>query len=1036
MNETLPVSRKKRGLKFWLVAALCVVVLTPVLAFAVAWGYVKLGYLKSSVETNLSKKFGAPARVGEVKSGVLGGMEMGDVSIEARDKSAPITLDSAKVEWNLKALLSDGRLRSVSLERPRVDLRYSPNSGWNHSVNFSNEGAAIQIGRFEFRNGSFALGLPSGGVKLENVSGNFTNFEGRGASPFVLRGELNGHDALVLEGSGGPAQGDFSVHGRANLLLEKDVGAFISGMKGSARVELSARREMHGGGDLLGLNAAVSVKDFSWAHLNLAAEKFSVEANAKMTMSDIEFDNLKIGSEKHGTFVTHGAHQVGPRGYLRLDDTSWALEFEELDRAFSPRLLEGIGELRGRVTMSGASLMLPLAERAPAFSLKGVLKSPRLIWTVPGFGDLPEAEVEAAVDWPVLQRGEVKLGDFASTEISMADMSGKEPVGMNFKKLNFDLGRFYESALGRRVILGAANAFVRDLPYALGGTIGGDALESKWMGNTYSISKLEARELEVVKWPLEMRVPGWKFSGPMKTELKYADGNLSGLTLGAELKARDGKIEVAVKSKTPRSAKGWGAGSVEIEKFKAPLNELDKAFAWLAGTGMQLSGELEGEGIRIDPGTGSAGRLHLGGAGIGVAMTEKLRAFGMGMARFFGKDPDVLPFSAVKLLDAVNLKDLNADISFRQTEKKFSISGRTQPATISISLPVLPDFSPPKIPQVPALSFQINTSEVANGVRHEGWIEWPGGRLSCDAIQAEDGQWTYKGALTGKPGGFEARYERTFDEAEKSLGPIKITIPVLELSDLVPANEKEKKRWWSGAIKGLKVEISPLSFGADGVAYKTRIDGEFVNATVLFAGYEFEKVNGTFTVRVGAGADGNSVDFQSTLASVSANLWNGSLRLQPPAGGRSTAIKLAFATPRAGAAVRLDKFEIDAGEYFRFSTRGLMRGDGGGHWLSVELKDVLLHAADLKVIGQGIVTRPELAGRALFLGSAGWDQTGQYSVDGTLKLEHVAVRTSGAEAIEIKEMNGEVPVSLPEKKEPLPGWRELLMKLNGKVGAP
>ncbi len=1031
MDETLPNQKKKRGLKFWLVAALCVVVFVPLLAVALAWGYVNLGYLKRNVETNLSKKFGTTARVGQVNSGVFGGMEMGDVSIEARDKSAPITLDSAKIEWDLKALLADGRLHSMSLERPRVDLRWTPASGWNHSLNFSNEGAGIRIGRSEFRNGSFALGLPGGSLKLENVSGNFTDFEGRAASPFVLRGELNGHDALVLEGSGGPALGEFSVHGRGKLILEQDVAPFAPGLRGKARVEISARRET---GDALELSAELGVENFSWGHLNLPAEKFNVEGSARQNGTVMEFGNLKIGSEQHGTFATHGSYQAaGPYANLRLDETSWALDFEELDRAFSPRLLEGIGELRGRVSMSGASMFLPLGSKAPPFALKGNLKSPRLIWSVLGFGDLPEAAAEAEVDWPALKRGTVKLGDFGSTEISIGDMSGSGPVGLSFKKLHFDLGRFFESALGRRLILGSVNAFVRELPYALGGTIGGDALESKWVGTTYSISKIEARGLEVVKWPLELRVPGWKFSGPVKTEFEYADGSLSALTLGAALKSPKNKIGFSVESKTPRSAKGWGAGAVKIEKFKVPLDELDKAFGWLAGTGMSLSGELEAEGILIDANSVS-GRAHLGGAGIGVAMTEKLRAFGLGVARFFGKDPEAFPYNMLKLIDEINLKDIHADVSFRSAEKSFSFSGRTQPAMISISFPVLPDFSPPKIPQVPGLSFQYVTRSEEKMFVRDGWIEWLGGRVSCIVTENPGGQWSFKGVLNGKPGGFEMNYEAAFDSKTQSLGPIKISIPLLELSDVVPPDEKEKSRGWSGTIKGLKLELSPMNLGTDHIAYKARINGELVNATVLFEGYEFEKVNGTFTLVLGAGTEGNSVDFQSTLDTVSANLWNESLKLQPPAGGRSTAIKLAFATPRAGAAVRLDKFAIDAGDYFRFSTSGLMRGDGAGRWLSVDLKEVLLHSADLKTLGQGILLQPELAGKALFLGRAGWDHTGQYAVNGTLKLDHVSVRVENEDEFNADNLNGETSISIPEKRDTEMSWADFMAMLRKKMG--
>lgn len=1030
MGETLPVPKKKRGLKFWLTVALCVLVFTPLLAYAVAWGYVNLGYLKSTVESNLSKKFGTNAHVGEVRSGVFGGMELSGVSIDARDKSAPITLDSAKVEWDLKPLLSDGQLRSILLERPQIDLRYSPGTGWNHSPNFSSSTTGIQIGRFEFRNGSFALGLPGGNLKLENISGNFTNFEDRGASPFVLRGELNGHDALVIEGSGGPAPGEFSVHGRGSFILEQDAAPFAPGLKGRANIELSARREMHGGGDLLALNADVSVKDFSWGHLNLPLEKFSVEANAKMTMSEIEFNNLKIGAEQHGTLVTHGVHQVGSRGYLRLDDTSWALDFEKLDYAFSPRLLDGIGGLRGIVTMSNASIMLPLAPNAPAFALKGNLKSPRLIWTVPNFGDLPEAEVEAVIDWPALQRGTIKFGDIASTELQMADMSGKGPAGTNFKKLHFDLGRFYESALGRKLMLGSAEGFVHELPFALAGAIRGDALESKWVGSAYTVSKLDAQELRVVKWPLSQSVPAWKFSGPVKVELDYTDGSMSALTLGAQLGSPKQNIKLAVKSKSPRA----GAGFVEIEKFKAPLNEVDRAFALLAGTGMELSGELEAEGIRFEPGTGGlTGRIHLGNAGLNLPMTERLRAIAAGTMRLFGKDPEVWPNSVVKLLDAVGLRDLNADISLRRGNGKFSVSGRTQPSAMSISFPVLPDFSPPKVPQIPALSFQINSSDVANGVAHDGFIEWLGGRLSCEATRSKEGQWEYKGALTGKPDGFEARYAGTYDDAANRSGPLKITVAKLDLNDLAPGDEKDPSSAWHGAIKDLKIELG----GAQGLGSETRITGQFDDASISFSGNAFENVRGNLIVRINAAEAGTSVDVVCTLDSYVAKCYDGFVRIAPPASGRSTTLKLAYTSPKFGnAPVRLEKCEFDVGDLFKISMGGLLHYDPRGTFTGAELSEAMFHSANLKSFGEIFAgENVTLAGRALFRGAANWEPSGNYRVDGKLKLEHVSVRVENESEFDADNLNGEMAISLPEKREPDMSWGDFMEMLRKKLGS-
>src|SRR5258708_833591 len=117
MSTTPLIPRKKRSLKFLLKLALGVIVGLPLLAYLSAWAYINFGFLNSTIETRIGKKFGTAAHVASMKSGVLGGMDIGELSVEARDMGAPFTIASAAVEWDLKSLLVDDRLRAITLDQ-------------------------------------------------------------------------------------------------------------------------------------------------------------------------------------------------------------------------------------------------------------------------------------------------------------------------------------------------------------------------------------------------------------------------------------------------------------------------------------------------------------------------------------------------------------------------------------------------------------------------------------------------------------------------------------------------------------------------------------------------------------------------------------------------------------------------------------------------------------------------------------------------------------------------------------------------------
>lgn len=1058
-----------RGAKFWLFAALCTVLALPLLGYAIAWGYVNFGFLNKRIEAQLSRKFGTPAHVGALKSDVLQSASLNAISIEARDMGAPMTISSASAEWDFRALLFENRLRSIVVNGPSADFRYKPKVGWNYRLNLTPDETPMQIGRIEVKNGSLAFSMPDGNaIKLQNISGNFTDLEGRGPSPFALRGDLNSLEPLVIEGSAGPGSEDFSARVYGRLLLERDVQMFASGipgLKGGVRFEISARRahiptgtsgrEPYSLGATLNLNGvSCPLPTMPGSMFNLADDAIDIQAGARDPEKSplIEFRGLRVASSRLGNFSANGSLQRGPGGSLRLVDAGGTFDLDAIDAAFTPRLTRGMASVRGHADLSDASLTLPLSEGAPPLALEGILTSRRLLLNVQGLGDLPPADVELRLAWPALKSGIVKLADIGMVDLQIDDLnrvSGPATAAevLRLNKFHFDLGQFGESAVGRRLFsgspAGASAPLAKDLPYAFSGILNGSAVQAKWSApfsatasTALSIAGLSIEGLAVTKWPFAFRAPAVKFSGLLQPNLEFSKGTLSSVTLSADLRTPDytppDEIAIAIQTRWTLGANGQNSTTYEIKKLSVPLAAFDRILGLLSGTGIELSGRLTGDNVMLDPqATSYLGHFKVSNGGASFPIPEGLRNAAADALRSMNQGIAAALVQSSSLIERASLREMEADFVARIEGRKYKLNGTIRPAKLFVKIPLIGEVN---AEEFPGLTFQIETHVMADGsLEHQGVASIDGGTLSCDATQLADGKWRFKGALKTKSG-LNLSFDGAYDDRTDVAGPIRISIPRLELSSFSAKNSPAKlptpdsdfaESELSGAVKDIGIEILPFAAGAAISAVEARITGQFANAAFSAAGQSFEQLRGPFTARAIAGKEQISVDAQATLDSYEALLGRGSILLPPPSPGKSAALKCAFSAPlkSSGIAIRMEKCEFDLPDILKCSFNGSLQPGPGGVGSATELNNVLLLAPDLAALTNtlgpiNLKNREpwfgdlKLHGRAYFTGAAHWDSEGHYGIDGKLTLDGCALSAGAVTPFKIDGVNGSIPLAL------------------------
>ena len=207
--------------KFKIVAAVVIVLIFAAVALPFL---IDADQFRPQIESRLSAELGRDVRLGKLRLSLFSGrFSVDDISIMDNpefDESPFITASSFYMGVELKPLIFGKKVHitEISLDRPSIYLRRTPDGEWNFSdigggrtgeAESSMEGSApvsdIKVGRLSITNGRIeiieARKKPSA---YEKVTLSVDNLSRAAASPFTLSAAMQDDGLLALQGTFGP----------------------------------------------------------------------------------------------------------------------------------------------------------------------------------------------------------------------------------------------------------------------------------------------------------------------------------------------------------------------------------------------------------------------------------------------------------------------------------------------------------------------------------------------------------------------------------------------------------------------------------------------------------------------------------------------------------------------------------------------------------------------------------------------------------------------------------------------------------------
>ncbi len=1069
-----PKPRKRRA-RFWIILCIAIFVLVPALLLGGAWGYINFGFLGRSLERRISQKLGSSAHVGNVKSDAFEKLSIRDIAIQPSGQGDPLTVGATKLDFGLFELLTSGRLRSLTIERPRIDLRYDSKTGWNHTFKPNSDSReSVDIGRFEVQDGELSFAWSAGGrVKLTGVNGFITDAKGAGASPFSLRGVLDSNEPFTVDGHNGPGAA-FMGELKGSAILERDVPAiagFDPGVTGSLLYNLTLKRDdispSEPNSKSVSLDSVLNLKNLvipipSMPGQPLVFEKdyVSVHADAMNwheSSQTYELRGVRLGAGKVAALSSDIYFSGASLGSVLLADALGTVDLAALNNAFQPRLFGDALSAIGEVKLSVKSTSFSLDGEGPPPNFDGRVHAQNLRLSVAGFGELPPLDLDTAVQWPALKTCALKLGDFASVAFGIDDVRNIADPNIWGEKasitaLRFDFGRLGASVLGRRLLAGtpagqepppaSATAF------PLAGILFGNTLETQWL---VPFSKIGASKLRVtglnfdgislLNWPLPLRLPEWQFAGPVAAELDFAKGAPSAATLSVSLTGKriagtpvnpfataapGGNCSASFKAKLERGEDGaWTARSAEVPNFSLPLASLAKLVEALDAAGLSIGGDLKGSDILYDAAAGEAsGTFQIAGASMRCAIPERARSLASEGLTLMDYGLEAL---ALKSIAEAGVKDFSAQFTFRATRSKVEIEGAVPIGSIFVKSSLW--FFDKEVAKIPAGKIRIESTELPSGTcTVAATLSWPGGKLAANMQSFPDKKWSIAMSLNDVVlAGNGIDFSGLIDLANNKSGPFVVTagpVNVADIGRLLALSKNGIADGWSGAIRKLRLAVDPISLvqGAP-QSLTARLTGEFADAALEFRGNSLGKLDGTFALEGGLDSEQFTFKFDPLLTSYSALLYDGAFLIPPPRDGSVGEFHLHGAIPRdTFAPIRIDVCKLDLGGLVKCSASG-SAGVGANGGPSLQLKNVSVTIPNLdhatQAFGPANLKNREpwfgdikLGGKARFAGACSWESAAKCAFDGAVELTDASFRLGVSTPFVMQGINGSIPISI------------------------
>ena len=726
----------------------------PVLLYLGAVAYVSWGFMNSAIIQKVSTVFGAPARVGAVRTDWLRNLKVENVAVEGPDKSTPVTADAVTLDWDLGPFLHERRIRSAMIQHPQIALRRSRAGAWNIHVKLPEE-SAYRIEQYIMREGNLSVEWPESGaaglarVRLQALSGTYTSQGLLLPKPFSLYGVFDSLESISVNGSLGPGP-NWVAAAHGGIKLEQDLAGVLEppagatpaaekSIRGQVRYDISARNEPAGDRAELAqararraLETAFSgqfiLDNFNWPlteRLALSTPKKTLDMYGTASLDAgpdalATFSKLQLRVDGVGALSGAGRLPVEPELHATLSDVQGTIDAEPLNQIFYPNLWSEALSLKGSVKLSGLTARLPLSVGAPPFALTTQFSAAGARIAFKDLGELPLCDIAGTLEWPALRNVSLSVGDVGTAVFSLNDVC---PAGDSFwlalaggatvHRMRVNIGRFWESELGRRILTatfdtGKPVPSVGELPYILQGTLTGQELKLAIERDTgqppplvkratrVSLEGLRLEGARITRWPFAFNLPAREFEGTLKVKATLAGDVVQTIGVNGSLlvPGQPGSAGTALEfeqSYAPQAGAGKAVGPIHITSLLFALEQLDRIFAVKSSTGLSGKGMLRVSDTVFDPATGDArGTIEADGVTLTVPVPRNVQEAILSVLKVT-RLAAAAPLFDTEPTETLELENVNARCTAEIKAGHLTLKGRVEPVSVHAMLPSVGD---------------------------------------------------------------------------------------------------------------------------------------------------------------------------------------------------------------------------------------------------------------------------------------------------------------------------------------------------------
>ena len=1068
------VPQRRRGARFWLTVAAIVLVVLPLVGYLVAVAYVRFGGLNASATNELSDLFGAKAKVGSVTTRWLDNLQLDKVQIEPAQSGKPLTVESARLEWDAGPMLSSSRIRSLALDGPKLDLKRFDDGRWNFTLKpaTSTEGGGA-IEQILIKDGELSLDMFNGfPLHVSKINGAITDTGDPAPRSLSVRGELPSTEIVSIAGSLGPGpQLNMNIFGGLNI--ERDF-APRPPLTGRLHYDVSLRREPHAGKsetdvspraplrldgriDLEGVRyetPALSiasgfraahvrtnfVSDDKAAHTELQNSSLSLEGLGAMTAASIRVDDKNIliekGTAKFDIPALFGL--LSGDSQIKTVNVTGAIEGENLT-ATIPRDSNGQLQIAGGASLANARVALE------------------------GLGELPPVNAHANLSWPAVLDTEFALGTVGQTQLHVQKLAAIASANsfqslatllasnVNIQQLNIDLGQVMQLDVIRRLIThDIRNTAAPQLSTTFDGVLTGTNITPVLSGSEGAqrivIGGLKLRDGILRRWPFHAPVPTVMLTGDATVTLDT--GSAPRLQIDgtfAEANAQPGaglSGEVCI-SFAPDANGVWHRQPLRLTNVNAPWLTLNRIIDVAALTGVNAEGKVTISEAQIDTLTGAIqATVQIDAPTVLIPLPQQMQSLLVAALRIAN-----LPRVAIILehypIKNVNLTPCQAVIDVKIVDGQIVATGRIQRMPVKIKAPVAGEVSVFTLPECQftykqplepddsgeAYSLDLN---VLHGAHFKVDVNHTvsNGLKAVDLLKA-------KGELALESGGGKTiSFDVGADLHAGEIGPATISIDTLTAKDLNSLLERviEKSDDNSivrGSIRDLKISVQPINFSKPPAQREVngKLSATFNDTSIRFGNWDEVSLSGPLVCIVNSADTGIGINALLTLDRYEALLADGALYIpSPPAGQKGSAkvaLKLNHNSDDGSLRIRVENAEFALVNLATGSASGTIALDSSGNFAEANFDRVHatimdLAAASRQLAERNTLTRQpwfetlNLSGRASFTGTFFCDGNGNSNIVGGIDISKGQFTFGKTIPVTIPNLAGTIPILVRE----------------------